>query len=108
MAHPTPNAAAAARALPPIIIDIVKRIDATTLSCHHTIAAGRDADPENYDEALLLLPELAATRADMLRFHEIDQLYKDKVRAERAALRQAKKAHPAKPAKPAPAGQGAQ
>ena len=108
MAHPT---ATAARALPPVIIDIVKRIDATTLSCHHTIAAGRDADPENYDEALLLLPELAATRADMLRFHEIDQLYKDKVRAERAALRQAKKAHQAKsvkPAKPAPAGQGAQ
>ena len=105
MAHPT---ATAARALPPVIIDIVKRIDATTLSCHHTIAAGRDADPENYDEALLLLPELAATRADMLRFHEIDQLYKDTVRAERAALKQAKKAHPAKSAKPAPAGQGAQ
>ena len=105
MAHPT---ATTARALPPVIIDIVKRIDATTVSCHHTIAAGRDADPENYDEALLLLPELAATRADMLRFHEIDQLYKDKVRAERAALRQAKKSHPAKPAKPAPAGQGAQ
>ena len=85
MAHPTPNAA---RALPSVIVHIIERIDATARSCHRTLAAGAHADPAAFAEAQLLLPELAATRAEMLRFHEIDQLSK---RRAHAARQQAKK-----------------
>ena len=74
MAHPTPHAAAAARPLPPVIVHIIERIDATARSCQRTVAAGAHADPAAFAEAQLLLPELAATRAEMLRFHEINAL----------------------------------
>ncbi len=88
MAHPTPHAAAAVRALPPVIVHIIARIDATARSCQRTLAAGAHADPAAFAEAQLLLPELAATRAEMLRFHEIDQISKNNALA---ARQQAKK-----------------
>ena len=85
MAHPT---ACAARPLPPVIVHIIERIDATARSCRRTVAAGAHADPAAFAEAQLLLPELAVTRAEMLRFHEINALS-----ARQAA--KAKKAHQA-------------
>ena len=83
--HPrTPGA----RALPPVIVHIIERIDATARHCQRTLAAGAHADPAAFAEAQLLLPELAATRAEMLRFHEIDQISKNHAHA---ARQQAKK-----------------
>ena len=91
MAHPSPCAGAAAslRPLPPVIVHIIERIDATARHCQRTLAAGAHADPAAFAEAQLLLPELAATRAEMLRFHEIDQISKNHAHA---ARQQAKKA----------------
>ena len=86
MAHPT---ACAARPLPPVIVHIIERIDATARSCRRTVAAGAHADPAAFAEAQLLLPELAVTRAEMLRFHEIDQLSKNHAHAARQPAKKA-------------------
>ena len=87
MAHPSPCAGAAAslRPLPPVIVQIIERIDATARSCQRTIAAGAQADPAAFAEAQLLLPELAATRTEMLRFHELNALVaRQKAQAKKA------------------------
>ena len=97
MAHLSPCAGAAAslRPLPPVIVHIIERIDATARHCQRTLAAGAHADPAAFAEAQLLLPELAATRAEMLRFHEINDAITAQVSGHKAQAKKAQQAQKA-------------
>ncbi len=76
MAHPRTRTAArskhnSARTLPPAVFYIIRSIDATTVRCQKTVAAGPLADPHAYAEAVFMLPELAATRIEMLELYQV-------------------------------------